>query len=74
MLLANYVMAAAFALRFASHFNVPLMLGAHAVLGGVLLVRAAKLHAAGYSQAAVNEFYRWIWNLFYAEYLLFPLM
>jgi homogentisate solanesyltransferase len=73
MLLLNYVMAVGFALRFSSHFNVPVMIGTHAVLALVLLVRSGKLAAAGYSQTAVNNFYRWIWNLFYSEYLLFPL-
>ena len=29
---------------------------------------------ANYTQAAVQSFYRWVWNLFYAEYLLFPLL
>ncbi|WIA37816.1 hypothetical protein OEZ86_014677 [Tetradesmus obliquus] len=73
MLLLNYVMAVGFALKFSSHFNVPVMIGAHALAAVVLLLRSAKLGAAGYTQAAVNSFYRWIWNLFYAEYLLFPL-
>eukprot|EP00775_Hariotina_reticulata_P007081 gene7081-7294_t len=73
MLLLNYVMAVVFALRFSSHFNVPVMIGAHVVLALVLLVRSGKLASAGYSQTAVNSFYRWIWNLFYSEYLLFPL-
>lgn len=71
MLLANYVMAGAFALSFPGAFNVPLMLGAHGLLAAVLLVRARALAATGYSQAGVNEFYRWIWNLFYSEYFLF---
>jgi homogentisate solanesyltransferase len=73
MLLLNYVMAVGFALKFSSHFNMPVMIGAHAVLALILVLRSAKLGAAGYTQTAVNSFYRWIWNLFYAEYLLFPL-
>lgn len=73
MLLLNYVMAAGFAFKYSAYFNVPVMVGAHAVLALVLLLRSAKLAAAGYTQAAVNSFYRWIWNLFYSEYLLFPL-
>ncbi|KAF8058457.1 hypothetical protein HT031_005581 [Scenedesmus sp. PABB004] len=72
MLLGNYVMACALALRFSAAFNVPLVLAAHGALAGVLLLRAAKLHAAGYTQAAVNSFYRWIWNLFYSERLPAP--
>eukprot|EP00879_Flechtneria_rotunda_P014324 GHRR01014964.1.p1 GENE.GHRR01014964.1~~GHRR01014964.1.p1 ORF type:complete len:407 (+),score=144.26 GHRR01014964.1:322-1542(+) len=72
MLLLNYVMAACFAFKYSPHFNVPVMVGAHALLAVVLVLRSAKLAAAGYTQAAINSFYRWIWNLFYAEYLLFP--
>lgn len=71
MLLANYVMAATFAFKCAGAFNVPVMVGAHAALALILLLRAAKLGAAGYTQDAVNSFYRWIWNLFYAEYFVY---
>ncbi len=55
-----------------SSFNAPVMAGAHAILAAVLLVRAHKLHMGSYSQAAILNFYRWIWNLFYTEYLLLP--
>lgn len=74
MLLLNYVMAGAFALKYSSYFNVPVMLGAHALLAVVLVLRTAKLAAAGYSQAAVTSFYRWIWNLFYSEYFVYVLI
>jgi homogentisate solanesyltransferase len=53
-------------------FNGPLMVGAHAVLAAVLALRALKLARSGYSKAAVQRFYVWIWNLFYSEYLLLP--
>ena len=36
--------------------------------------RALRLHAANYSREAVASFYRWIWNLFYAEYALLPFL
>jgi homogentisate solanesyltransferase len=71
MLLANYVMAAGFAFKFSGAFNVPVMVGAHGVMALVLVLRAAKLARQGYSRDAVNDFYRWIWNLFYSEYLLY---
>jgi homogentisate solanesyltransferase len=71
MLLLNYLMAGVFAFKFSSSFNVPVMVGAHAVLATILVLRAAKLGAAGYTKDAVNSFYRWIWNLFYAEYFVY---
>eukprot|EP00878_Enallax_costatus_P036614 GHUV01041135.1.p2 GENE.GHUV01041135.1~~GHUV01041135.1.p2 ORF type:complete len:103 (-),score=32.88 GHUV01041135.1:392-700(-) len=74
MLLMNYVMAGVFAFKYSSYFNVPVMVGAHALLAVVLLLRTTKLAAAGYTQAAVTSFYRWIWNLFYSEYLVYVLI
>lgn len=74
MLLLNYVMAGVFALRYSEAFNVPVMLGAHGLLATILVLRAAKLGAAGYTKDAVNSFYRWIWNLFYAEYFVYVLI
>ncbi|KAG2492443.1 hypothetical protein HYH03_009386 [Edaphochlamys debaryana] len=74
MLLANYLGAVGLAMTFSHAFNVPLMAGAHAILGLVLLLRTLKLHASGYSREAVASFYRWIWNLFYAEYALLPFL
>jgi homogentisate solanesyltransferase len=74
MLLLNYVMAAVFAFKFSGAFNVPLMVGAHALLAVILVMRAAKLGAAGYTKDAVNSFYRWIWNLFYAEYFVYVII
>jgi homogentisate solanesyltransferase len=74
MLLLNYVMAAGFAFKYSDAFNVPVMVGAHAVLAVILLLRTAKLNAAGYTKDAVNSFYRWIWNLFYAEYFVYVMI
>jgi homogentisate solanesyltransferase len=74
LLLANYVGAVVLAFTQSSSFNVPVMAGAHSVLAVVLVLRTAKLHSARYTQAAVQDFYRWVWNLFYAEYLLFPIL
>ncbi len=62
------------ALTFSNSFNVAVMAGAHAVLGSVLFLRALKLASSGYSKDSVNSFYRWIWNLFYAEYMLLPFL
>lgn len=70
----NYVAAIALAFMYPDQFNQPLMAGVHAVLAAILTVRAAKLHAAGYSKDAVLSFYRWIWNLFYSEYAIFAFL
>jgi homogentisate solanesyltransferase len=74
MLLANYVGAIGLAFAQPEAFRLPVMVGAHAVLAAVLLFRARKLAAARYTQDAIQAFYRWVWNLFYAEYALLPLM
>eukprot|EP00873_Tetraselmis_striata_P024333 jgi/Tetstr1/444597/TSEL_032447.t1 len=72
MLLASYGGAIYAAFTMTGAFNVPVMAGAHAVLALVLVVRAWRLHVAGYDQPAILNFYRWIWNLFYSEYALLP--
>lgn len=71
LLLASYA-GAIYAALTTGLFNVPVMAGVHGVMALVLLVRAQRLHAAQYDQAAILNFYRWIWNLFYAEYALLP--
>ncbi len=48
------------------------MTGGHLVCAGFLLWQASKLHHTGYSQDGIKHFYRFIWNLFYAEYLMYP--
>jgi homogentisate solanesyltransferase len=74
MLLSNYLGALWLAATQPASFNVPLMAGAHSVLACVLLFRAWKLHKAGYKKDAILSFYRWVWNLFYSEYFLLPLL
>lgn len=74
LLLGNYVLAAAMALQQPAAFRVPLMLGAHAVLGVLLIWQTLKLDSAKYTQAAIAGYYRFIWNLFYTEYAMFPFL
>ncbi|KAG6493765.1 hypothetical protein ZIOFF_048768 [Zingiber officinale] len=50
---------------------LPLILG-HAVLALILWSRASSLDLT--SKAAIASFYMFIWKLFYAEYLLIPLV
>ncbi|GAB4819429.1 hypothetical protein N2152v2_006475 [Parachlorella kessleri] len=74
LLLLNYVGAIILALRMPAAFNQKLMIPAHAVLGVMLVYKTLKLDAAGYTQAAIADFYRHIWNLFYSEYALLPFL
>jgi homogentisate solanesyltransferase len=71
ILLLNYAGAVYTALRHPALFNRGVMAGGHALLGLVLVARTVALDKAGYSRKAIQEYYRWIWNLFYCEYLLF---
>jgi homogentisate solanesyltransferase len=72
MLLVNYMGAIFVAITRPTLFNAPVMVGVHAVMAVVIVYRAIKLHADKYSQAAIQDFYRWIWNLFYSEYAFVP--
>lgn len=67
--------AAALALWIApGSFRTPLMVGAHALLGVGLVAATARLDAAKYTPGAISDYYRSVWNLFYAEYALFPFL
>uniref|UniRef100_A0A061SAB2 Homogentisate solanesyltransferase n=1 Tax=Tetraselmis sp. GSL018 TaxID=582737 RepID=A0A061SAB2_9CHLO len=72
LLLASYGGAIYAAFAMSGAFCIPVMVGGHAALAAILALRAWKLHSAGYEQAAIQSFYRWIWNLFYAEYAMLP--
>ena len=74
LLLSNYVGAIVLALRCPASFNVPVMVSFHAVMAAVLVVRALKLHEAGYRPDAIQSYYRWVWNFFYSEYAVFPFL
>lgn len=70
----NYLGAIAAALMYPTLFNVPLMVSAHSILGLMLVYKTLKLDAAKYTQTAIAEYYRFIWNLFYSEYILLPFL
>jgi homogentisate solanesyltransferase len=72
LLLTNYVGAVYLACRFPSMFNTPIMLAGHCLLGIALLTSTRSLDKAEYSQRAIQKYYRSIWNLFYAEYIMLP--
>lgn len=46
--------------------------GLHAALGGLLFARARRTDLS--SSAAIGRCYMFVWKLFYAEYLLIPLL
>ena len=73
-MVANYAGAIVLALRMPHAFRVPLMVGAHALLAGSVIVQTKKLEAEQHSQKAIAAFYRFIWNLFYTEYCLLPFL
>ena len=68
----NYAAAIYLGFTQPSQFNSALMVGGHSVLAGCLISQATRLHMTGYSQQGIKNFYRFIWNLFYAEYALYP--
>lgn len=72
LLLCNYIGAVALAITMPSAFNVAIMAPAHAVLGLALVYQTLKLDAQKYSQEAIADYYRFVWNLFYSEYVLLP--
>jgi homogentisate solanesyltransferase len=74
VLLVSYAGAIAAAVKYSSLFNAAVMIGGHAVLALVLIWRTVALERRQHSPAAIREYYRWIWNLFYSEYFLFLLL
>ncbi|XP_024021613.1 homogentisate solanesyltransferase, chloroplastic isoform X2 [Morus notabilis] len=72
LLLLNYVGAIAAAIYMPQAFKRNLMLPIHAALALCLIFQAWVLEQANYTKDAIAGFYRFIWNLFYAEYIIFP--
>jgi len=72
LLMLNYLVAMFLGMAQPDMFNSPVMVVGHMVLSFFLVNQATKLHHTGYSQQGIKGFYRFIWNLFYAEYFLYP--
>nr|GMD47848.1 homogentisate solanesyltransferase, chloroplastic [Ipomoea batatas] len=72
LLLVNYIGAVLAAIYMPHAFRSRLMIPLHAVLAVCLVFQTWLLEKANYTKEAISAFYRFIWNLFYAEYLLFP--
>lgn len=74
LLLLNYFGAIVAAYLFPQVFRRGFMIVGHAVLASALIYQTWLLDASNYTKEAVASYYRFIWNLFYAEYALFPLI
>lgn len=72
LLLANYVGAIVAAFYLPQAFRRNIMVAGHAILGLCLIYQTWLLDTAKYSKEAIADFYRFVWNLFYSEYALFP--
>jgi len=72
LLLANYVGAILAAVYMPQTFRGSLMALGHAILALFLGFQTWILDQSLYTKEAIAKYYRFIWNLFYAEYLMFP--
>ncbi|XWS66513.1 hypothetical protein CRYUN_Cryun05aG0206300 [Craigia yunnanensis] len=72
LLLVNYVAAVLAAVYMPQAFRRGLMIPVHIFLALCLIFQAWLLEQANYTKEAISGFYRFIWNLFYAEYVIFP--
>lgn len=74
LLLANYLSAIIVAIYVPQAFRRGIMIPAHALLALGLISQAWMLEQAKYTKEAISQFYRFIWYLFYSEYIIFPLI
>ncbi|KAL3813228.1 hypothetical protein ACJIZ3_014496 [Penstemon smallii] len=74
LLLINYICSVLAAIYVPQAFRRSVMIPSHVILALGLTFQAWVLERANYTQEAISEFYRFIWNLFYAEYILFPFL
>lgn len=72
LLLINYIGAVLAAIYLPQAFRGSLMIPIHVALALGLVFQAWRLESAKYTKEGISEFYRFIWNLFYAEYIVFP--
>jgi homogentisate phytyltransferase / homogentisate geranylgeranyltransferase len=71
LLLTSYAFAVWFILFFGGQFRI-LVAACEAVLGGMLFFRARKVNLK--SGQEIVSAYMFVWQLFYAQYLLFPMI
>ncbi|CAG9463732.1 unnamed protein product [Pedinophyceae sp. YPF-701] len=68
----NYVMAIGLALTRPDVFRAPVLGASHVLLLSYLILSMYRLQNKGFTKLAMQNYYRAIWNLFYAEYVIFP--
>ncbi|KAK8460709.1 hypothetical protein SEVIR_2G377000v4 [Setaria viridis] len=74
LLVANYIAAIVVAFLMPQAFRRAVMVPVHVALAAGLIFQTWVLEQAKYTKDAISQYYRFIWNLFYAEYILFPLI
>ncbi|XP_027363329.1 homogentisate solanesyltransferase, chloroplastic isoform X3 [Abrus precatorius] len=72
ILLMNYIVSILAAIYMPQAFRRWLLIPAHMIFALSLINQARILEQANYTKDAISGFYRFIWNLFYAEYAIFP--
>ncbi|KAH7424432.1 hypothetical protein KP509_11G008300 [Ceratopteris richardii] len=72
LLLLNYIGAIVAAWMFPEVFRRSFMVVGHSLLALALLYQTWVLYSSKYTKEAIAVYYRFIWNLFYAEYAVFP--
>ncbi|XP_015964587.1 homogentisate solanesyltransferase, chloroplastic isoform X2 [Arachis duranensis] len=72
ILLMNYIGSILAAIYMPQAFRQWLLIPAHMIFASCLIFQAWVLEKANYTKEAISGFYRFIWNLFYAEYAIFP--
>ncbi|XP_071710740.1 homogentisate solanesyltransferase, chloroplastic-like [Rutidosis leptorrhynchoides] len=72
LLLINYIGSIVAALYMPQAFRSSLMIPLHTILASCLIYQAWILERANYTQEAIAGYYRFVWNLFYSEYIIFP--
>ncbi|CAA2974388.1 homogentisate solanesyltransferase, chloroplastic [Olea europaea subsp. europaea] len=72
LLLINYIGSILVAIYTPQAFKRSLMVAAHLILAVSLTFQTWLLERANFTKDAISSFYRFIWNLFYAEYIIFP--
>nr|AKM76571.1 AT3G11945-like protein [Melianthus villosus] len=74
LLLINYIAAVLAAIYMPQTFRRGLMIPAHTILALSLIFQTRVLEQANYTKEAISGFYQFIWNLFYTEYIIFPIL
>nr|AKM76562.1 AT3G11945-like protein [Erodium texanum] len=72
LLLLNYIASVLAAIYMPQAFRRSIMIPVHSFLALSLIYQTRVLEQANYTKEAISGFYRFIWNLFYAEYIIFP--